>query len=226
MMDSQSAVLRAKIELVKPALDRATAAMWTHPSGAAMYREWLLTLHGMIRATVPLMLLATQRCLAMDGDPVAARLGEYFGRHIREEYGHDGWLVEDLLAAGGSMDNLSGFVPGPEIASVVGSQYYWIRHAHPVSLVGHIAVLEGYPPSGALSETLAERTGLPLTAFRTITRHATLDQRHRDDVLRLIDALPLDAALTQLLGVSALHTVNGLIAVAERAAQRVTSGAS
>ena len=32
-------------------------------------------------------------------------------------------------------------------AALVGAQYYWIRHVHPVALLGYVMLLEGYPPS-------------------------------------------------------------------------------
>jgi hypothetical protein len=218
---SRSEALRRKVGLLMPAVDAASRAMWAHPRSDLVYLEWLKALHGMIRATVPLMLAATEQCVLRQGDPVADALGRYLSKHIREEYGHDQWVADDYLVAGGDPAELRSTVPGPAIASLVGSQYYWLRHVHPVALVGHIAVLEGNPPGPGLAGSLAKRTGLPEDSFRTIARHAQLDVQHRDDVHRLVDRLPLDDALTELMGVSALHTLRGLIEVMEAICDRV-----
>jgi hypothetical protein len=221
---SRSEALRRKAGLLMPALDAASRQMWAHPCRDLVYLEWLRTLHGMIRATVPLMLAAAEQCLARPGDPVADLLGRYLAKHIREEYGHDQWIAEDYALAGGDPDDLRTAVPGPAVAALVGSQYYWLRHVDPVALVGHIAVLEGNPPGPGLADDLAARTGLRPEAFRTIARHAQLDVQHRDDVYRLVDRLPLDAAQADLLGTSALHTLRGLIEVTDAVLDRVRRG--
>ena len=215
---THSQLLRCKVELVKPSLDRVSARMWSHEDGDAMYALWLASLHGMIRATVPLMIEALEECLRRSGEPVADELGAYLARHIKEELGHDEWAAEDLRRvadAGVTTVDLDTFLPGPEIAALVGSQYYWIKHVHPVALAGHMAVLEGYPPAPDMAASLAERTGLPIHAFDTIDRHSTLDVRHRDEIMRMIDRLPLDERLSQLMGISALVTVDGVARVME-----------
>jgi hypothetical protein len=214
------ATVAARIHLLKPNLDDAVARMWASRDAGAMYLEWLRSLHGMIRATVPLMTTAIDRCLAMRGDAVAEPVAAYFAKHVREEWGHDEWVREDYLAAGGTEAELDGFVPGPAVAALVGSQYYWIRHAHPVALVGHVAVLEGHPPSVHLADELASRTGLPGHAFRAIARHAHLDVKHRDDIIRLIDGLPLTDRDLSLVCTSALHTTRGLLDVVTEVGRR------
>ena len=40
-------------------------------------------------------------------------------------------------------------IPSPKVAAMVGAQYYWLRHYHPVSLLGHITAIEGYHPPQA-----------------------------------------------------------------------------
>ena len=207
--------LRAKMALIAPEAQIASSRMWSGPDVAGTYRSWLMILHGTIRATVPLMNLALERSLQLRPDPVAERLAQYFAKHIHEEYGHDEWVAEDLVTAGGDPAELASFLPGPEIAALVGSQYYWIKHVHPVALLGHIAVLEGSPPAAELAPTLAQRSGLPLAAFRTVERHSALDVKHGAEVLRLIDALPLTEQHEQLLHISALHTIRGLIEIIE-----------
>jgi hypothetical protein len=174
-------------------------------------------LHGAVRATVPLMELSLERCQTLaDIDPVARSMVPYLRKHMREERGHDEWLREDLAAIGHDPAKALRNPPTPAVANLVGSQYYWINHYHPVCLLGHILVLEGYPPSRELVGILMERTGYPRSGFRTLERHAILDVRHRDELMHTLDGLTLSLELQSALGVSALHTVgSAAIAIEE-----------
>jgi hypothetical protein len=200
--------LTAKLQFVVPTMQRETQAMWAQPAVRETYLEWLRVLHAMIRATVPIMMAATEECLHRVDDPVAEGFARYLAKHIREEWGHDTWAAEDYEAAGCDPGELRDLVVGPAVATIVGSQYYWIHHVHPIALLGHMAVLEGYPPSTRLPAILSERTGFPLTAFRALERHAVVDQRHRIDLYRQIDTLPLLPRHETLIGMSALHTAS------------------
>lgn len=211
-----SARLRAKIELVLPAMQDAITRFWRSPRLDELYPEYLCTLHSTIRSTVPLMELALDRAkLLSPHDPAARGVAAYLAKHIREEAGHDEWVREDLAAIGHDPDEPLRRIPPAAVATLVGAQYYWITHYHPVCLLGHIAVLEGYPPARGFAATLAARTGYPLTGFRTIARHAGLDVRHRDELIQTLDDLPLPADLHAALGLSALHTVRSATQVIE-----------
>ncbi|MET9416943.1 iron-containing redox enzyme family protein [Streptomyces klenkii] len=203
-----SELVRGKTDLVMPGFFALTRKVWDSPAVAELYPRYLCLLHAAIRATVPLMDLALERARALaPADPVAGGLTAYLARHRREERGHDDWVREDLRALGYDADALLRAMPGATVAELVGAQYYWIRHHHPVCLLGHIAVLEGYPPSKDLTGLLRDRTGHPAEAFRTLHRHAALDARHRDELLRTLDRLPLTAEHHRAIGISAFHTV-------------------
>ncbi|GAB2576073.1 hypothetical protein GCM10027168_06320 [Streptomyces capparidis] len=208
-----SARLRAKIQLVMPEFGAVSRRLWSVPEVAELYPEYLCVLHTTVRSTVPLMeaALARSRALAERGDPVGELLVPYWERHIREESGHDEWLREDLAAIGRDPDEPLRRLPGATVATLVGSQYYWILHYHPVALLGHIAVVEGNPPSREVAELLGARTGLPREGFRTLRLHSALDVRHRDELFRVIDALPLTELQERALGLSALHTMDALV---------------
>ena len=83
-------------------------------------------------------------------------------------------------------------MPSPSVAGLVGSQYYWIHHYHPVAFLGYVALMEGYPPTPELIDELIERSGHPREAFRTYLEHAELDPGHRDHLDRTLDSLPLE----------------------------------
>ncbi|MDF5759100.1 iron-containing redox enzyme family protein [Spongiactinospora sp. TRM90649] len=205
--------LRAKIELVLPGYLATVRAMWDGDA-AARYPGYLAMLHTVMRASVPLLEAALAECRARaDRDPVAGRLAGYYARHAREERGHDEWVRQDLAALGEDPDGPLAHAPGAAVAGLVGAQYYWLRHYHPCSLLGYIAVVEGYPPSPGWVGWLRRTTGHPAAAFRTLTRHAELDPGHRDDLYRLLGDLPLTPEQESAIGLSALHTLRGLIAL-------------
>jgi hypothetical protein len=130
---------------------------------------------------------------------------------------HDDWLLEDLERLGVERVRVLNWMPPPTVATLVGAQYYWIGHFHPIAILGYIAVLEGTPPIEAEIQAIAERTGISLDAFSTLVRHARLDPHHRDDLNEVLDGLPLTPQHSALLGVSAFHTVHWLSRVVEDA---------
>jgi pyrroloquinoline quinone (PQQ) biosynthesis protein C len=205
---SSSERLREKIELLLPVQLAAGRRLLDHPCVRDAYPEYLVTMHGIIRASVPLMQTASARATRLPNDPVAARLVEYLEEHIPEEADHDEWLLEDLEALGMRRASVLERPPTSTVAALVGAQYYWILHYHPVALLGYIAVLEGYPPDPADVEALEARTGYPARAYHTVAAHAELDQHHRDELLEAIDALPLTGAHERALGMSAVYTVH------------------
>lgn len=208
-----SAALRVKLALADPSVRAATTALWGHEPAVLRprYLAYLYEMHALIRASVPLMERAALRCAELaPGDPAAGPLGRYLERHIEQERGHDAWLLEDLAAAGGDPARAVGRLPSPIVAELAGAQYYWIEHHHPVALLGYIRVLEGNAPAPRLADRLAERTGLPDAAFRTVREHAELDGAHLTDLDDLLDALPLTPVQQTALAVSALRTAAGL----------------
>ncbi|MFJ9631684.1 iron-containing redox enzyme family protein [Streptomyces sp. NPDC101175] len=208
-----SAALDVKLALAAPALGAAFAELWRPeaPVLRTRYLAYLYEMHALIRSSVPLMERAAVRCArAVPGDPIAAPLRSYLERHIEEERGHDDWLLDDLAAAGGDPARTADRLPSPVVAELVGAQYYWIEHHHPVALLGYIRVLEGNAPAPWLADRLAARTGLPAAAFRTVRAHAELDGGHLADLDALLDALPLTPEHRTALAVSALRTADGV----------------
>ncbi|WSC96793.1 iron-containing redox enzyme family protein [Streptomyces sp. NBC_01754] len=187
--------------------------LWRPEDLLPRYRTYLCAMHTVVRASVPLMERARERALllaARGDDPVAGPLAAYLAGHIREEEGHDTWLLEDLRAAGARPGDALAPMPAPVVAALAGSQYYWIEHHHPVALLGYIAVLEGYAPADGLTSRIARLTGLPDAALRTVREHAALDTGHLDDLHAALDALPLTPRQEADVVISALHSLDAL----------------
>jgi hypothetical protein len=223
---STAAALRTTFAQAAPALRAAAAELWQRPGLGHRYPDYLRTMHGVIRASVPLMELAARRCAELGRrDPVAGPLRRYLEGHIDEERGHDDWLLADLAALGSDPEQPNASPPSPGVARLVGAQYYWVEHHHPIALLGYIAVMEGNAPAVSLADWIVSTAGVPESAVRTIREHAELDGGHTDAVFDLLDALPMTAAQTTAVGVSGLHTADALMVVFAHLARAPRPGA-
>ncbi|MGY1831234.1 iron-containing redox enzyme family protein [Geodermatophilus sp. SYSU D01180] len=213
--------MRLKIDLAMPALRAAADRFLDHPHPDVAYREYLVTSHAVARASLPLMeaALAEAQRTAHD-DPVCARLLDYLPRHILEETDHDSWILEDLDLLEVDRRSVTARPPSHRVAAMVGAQYYWIHHFHPAALLGYMAVLEGVPPSPVDVDDLIHRTGFHPKAFRTLMEHAVADERHGEEVFALIDEMELNAGLSRLVGMSAMHTVEAMAAAIDEVFDR------
>ena len=163
---SNSRRLRGKIHLMRGEMDAVAETLWTHPRLREIYPEFLFRNHSVIRCSVPLMKAAAEECEKLQGrDPTAEGMLTYLRHHIPEETGHDDWVLDDLELLGFPRKDVLKRVPPVSAAALAGSQYYWIRHVHPVALLGFIAVLEGTPPDVPFFEATADRIGVPRKAF-------------------------------------------------------------
>jgi len=205
---SNSALLRQKIGLLRPALEHAAAEVWADERLVQLYPELLILLHTIIRASVPLMeTAATEARIRAGTHRSYLLLAEYLEKHIPEEGNHDEWLIEDLRHIGVSREQVLASIPSPHVASLVGAQYYWARHHDPICIMGYLGVLEGRPASTEFLESIQRRTGFPKEAFRTYWMHAVLDPYHRDDLDGVLDSMEFNDAQHSMLGVSLFHSI-------------------
>jgi Iron-containing redox enzyme len=208
--------LHLRRRLVGARLHEASKRLWESRDISALYPAMLFCIHGMARASVPLMKTAVDRLRTMTAvDPLAPALIEYFVRQIPQENGHDDWLLEDLEALGRSREVTLAQMPSPTVAALVGAQYYWIFHHHPVALLGYILVVESETPSLELIERTVAETGLPREAFRSFSRHAVLESAHNEALDELLDSLPLTREQQGLIGVSVIQTSTMIARAAE-----------
>ena len=202
--------LRRKIDLIY--LNSGVGQqLLSHPDFRGLYPEFLFTVHTMIRASVPLMEEARAECKKRPRDPAATAMAAYLEQHIKEERHHDVWCLDDLQAVGVPAQEVEGRVPSPTVAALVGSQYYWMKHYHPLALLGYIAVIEGYPPEEELVEHMQTITGYPQEGFSTLLKHARLDPHHKKDLDDFLNTLTLTDEQLSILGLSAIHTVQLVI---------------
>lgn len=216
MAAAHGTLLRRKIRLAGSLVDAPVRRFWEHEKLTDLFPRFLLTIHGSVRATVPLMNAALSVLSTCPPDDAARpMLTAYLEQHVVEEADHEEWLLQDLEVLGFRRSDVLDRVSPPAIASLVGAQYYWVHHAHPVALLGFFAVLEGHPPTIEHLDQVQRRTGLPSDAFRMLRQHAELDQHHAEELFDLLDRLPLSPRQVMQLGVSAFHTLDALAAMFE-----------
>ena len=140
--------------------------------GRAQFVTFLKFIHGLMRASGPLLELAAEKS--------SGALREYYEAHLAEEKDHAEWLAKDmelLSEAPAQIDHAA--------AATAGAQYYYLRHVGPHALLGYIAAMEFRPMPLADVETLEKLYGAP--AIRTLRYHATHDPEHAKELARVID---------------------------------------
>jgi hypothetical protein len=186
------------------------ALLLEHPRARELFPEYMAAGYQLARAMVPLMEAALERARELGpDDPVAEGLAEYLERHIPEEMHGEvpgSAALDDLEALGVDRVAIQEELPPPKMAALLGAQYFWIFHYHPVAILGFLH-LEHYHPHSPSLERFIERTGLPRDGFRQLLVHAKLDAVHARELDRVLDSLPLEPRHEQLIGLSALQTV-------------------
>lgn len=212
-------LLRERLELAGPALAAVTARLWRPDGLAARYRVYLEVMYDVTRSSVPLMRRASRQCAnascAGAADPVTLPLRQYLDTHIGEEAGHDDWLREDLALLASPYAASAGWASAPAavVARLVGAQYYWIEHYHPVTVLGYIAVMEATAPRPGVVDRVAAFAEVPDAALRTLREHADVDSGHAQAAFELLDTLDLSEQQAAAVALSGLHTAHGLVAL-------------
>ncbi len=204
-----------RITLARQMLNAAAQRFWTHPEAARLFLPYMVETYTMVHCALRAMReaydLSAELALA---DPVAAILAPYLRRHMDEERHHDDWLLDDLVVAGLDRASIAGRYPGAQVAQLVGAQFLWIRHAHPVALFGFLGVLED-PPTMQHVDELERLTGLPTDAFRCLRLHVTHDVDHSRELREVVESLPLTQAQADLIATSAFSTLQCIAALME-----------
>lgn len=206
MPASKSEALRTRVGLISALLSAATEALIQRPELPSLVSAHLVLLHQITRASVHLMKAAYSQAKRARADRICDALIPYLDRHIEEEMHHDEWTLQDLESIGIGRARTLAAHPSANVAALVGAQYYWIYHRHPVALLGYMIMLESNAPSERFVEQLKIRSGLPESAFRTHQIHAALDPQHQAALYDLLDRLPIDSTHERLIFDSAAHT--------------------
>lgn len=123
-----------------------------------------------IIASEPLL----EECIfVLKDDGFEGRLKAFYRKHLDDERHHAQWLKEDLG------DHPIKLHMGA--ATLAGTQYYLIRHVHPVALMGYMIALEGRGIVPGVVEAVEAMHGAQ--AARTLRLHAEEDPKHIAELL-------------------------------------------
>lgn len=118
-------------------------------------------------------------------DSFTKYLKKYYEDHLEEERDELKILTDDLNAAqidwNATPLNLAAI-------AMVGSQYYLIRHVHPVCLLGYMAIQEMDPTPIEFIERLETLHGADILKFARL--HAIKDIDHAKELAQLINSVP------------------------------------
>jgi heme oxygenase len=114
--------------------------------------------------------------------------------YIKEEIGHEEWILNDIAAAGGNAEAVRKEQPGLPAELMVAYAYDLISRGNPAGFFGMVFVLEGTSVALALkaADQIQEALGLPDQAFSYLRSHGTLDQEHTRYLAGLLEQMTPD----------------------------------
>jgi long-chain acyl-CoA synthetase len=145
-----------------------------------------------VRHTTPLLMALGSRLperLEWLRKPVA--------EYIEEEIGHEEWILDDIVAAGGNRAAVRASRPQLAAEVMVAYAYDQVQRRNPVGFFGMVFVLEGTSVALALhaADLIQNALQLPDTAFSYLRSHGTLDQEHTRHLAELVNRMePEDQA--------------------------------
>ena len=152
-----------------------------------LYLDFLSQAYHHVKCTAPLLASAAGRC-SVDDYIYQAALFEY----IEEERGHELWILEDIQALGGNIEEVRRSAPRLPCKVMVGHAYYLIDRVSPYGMLGMIYVLEGMAVALASMAVAAIRSSIASTSdegFKYLTTHSDLDVGHAEFFQGLIDKI-------------------------------------
>lgn len=133
---------------------------------------YLIFWYQVIVASEPLL---EDAIVSLSDDGFEGELKAFYRKHLEDERHHAKWLREDIGDHEIGLNMVA--------AALAGTQYYLIRHVHPVCLMGYMIALEGGSISPKVIEDIESELGE--NASRTVRIHAENDPEHIKELLSL-----------------------------------------
>jgi len=152
----------------------------------ADYTAFLTQAYYHVRHTLPLLMACGAR-LPFRLEWLRAAMGDY----IREETGHEQWILDDIRHCGADPEIVRRGEPDRPAELLVSYAYDVIARGNPVGFLGMVLVLEGTSTAVAThaAEALARTLRLPPSAFTYLTSHGALDVGHTRFFSSLVNRL-------------------------------------
>lgn len=154
--------------------------------GVDQYIAFLTQAYHHVKHTLPLLMACGAR-LSIEQEWIRVAMAEY----IKEELGHQEWILADINAAGGDADKVRSGPPGLHTDVMVAYAYDLIARKNPVGFLGMVYVLEHTSTELATSaaNTLKTNLDLPEKAFSYLYSHGSLDLEHIAFYEKLVNQL-------------------------------------
>lgn len=151
-----------------------------------LYQAFLQQAYHHVKYTTPLLMRAGSR-ISHDQEWLRKALIEY----INEEYGHEQWILNDLVCTGMDAQFVRDSQPHFSTAAMVAVVHGNIELLHPTAFFGMAHVLEGTSVTLAsqAAGVIQQQLGLPNQAFSYLNSHGALDIEHVQFFADLMDKI-------------------------------------
>ncbi|MFZ4403012.1 MAG: iron-containing redox enzyme family protein [Pseudobdellovibrionaceae bacterium] len=134
------------------------------------YGSWLAQQYFLVRHTTRLICAYSLRVPLENQEDYKSTM-----HHLKEEGGHDQWILNDLNNLNLSIGNYKSL---PQTSALIQSQYYQINYEPPVSFCGYSQFLEvlAVLVAGSLADRVDRSFGKKASVF--LRGHSVVDQEH------------------------------------------------
>jgi len=159
---------------------------WRGELSLQSYLAFLRQAYHHVKHTTPLLMACGSR-ITHDKEWLRNAMADY----IKEEVGHQEWILNDIRACGGDPEKVRNEAPGVAAEVMVAYAYHCVERGNPVGFLGMVLVLEGTSVHIATqaAENLRHNLKLPTAAFSYLNSHGALDVSHMDFYQRLVNRL-------------------------------------
>lgn len=150
------------------------------------YVAYLTEAYHHVRHTVPFLMAMGAR-LPSDKPWLQEAVIEY----IKEEAGHEQWILDDIKAAGGDPERARRTTPNLETQALVAYNYDYIQRRNPMGFLGMVFMLESTSMQIATrgAASIQSALDLPDEAFSYLYSHGELDQTHMEFFRNLVSRI-------------------------------------
>ena len=150
------------------------------------YRAFLAQAYHHVKHTTPLLMACGSRM-----PHTKEWLRDAMAEYIKEEIGHQEWILNDIKACGGDSEQVRRESPGLAAELMVAYAYHIIDRGNPIGFLGMVLVLEGTSirVASEAAGNLQRNLGLPGSAFSYLSSHGSLDLSHMDFYRNLVNRL-------------------------------------
>jgi pyrroloquinoline quinone (PQQ) biosynthesis protein C len=150
------------------------------------YLAFLSQAYHHVKHTLPLLMACGAR-IPERMDWLRIAMSDY----IREETGHEEWILNDIRACGGDAERVRRSRPDLPVELMVAYAYDVIARSNPAGFLGMVLVLEGtsIEVASRAADALQQSLALPDAALTYLRSHGALDIGHVRFFRSLVDQL-------------------------------------